>query len=345
MLQCVAVCHSVSQCVVLQCATIAHPTIAHVCCSVLQCVAVCCSVLCCSVSLLHIRQSHNWKICDYCTSVQHSVLQRAAVCCRVLQSVAVCCSLLQCVAVCCSVLQCAAMCCSMLQCVAVCCSVLQCAAVCRSVLQCVAVCCSVLQCVAVCCSVLQCVAVSYRTSDYRTIEQPKRSEATVCCDPLLPPWCARRCAKIVLCFGPLATCEQTCVHLHVSLTHLCVSHDSFICGTWIIHMCDKHLFMCVTWLIHMCDMTYSYHDDAGADEMGVSIRSRMRSHSRRGIDFLTAACWNVCDMTHSHVWHDAFTCVTWRFHMCDMTHSYVRHDWIIRVTWLLHMHDMTVLHE
>ena len=55
-------------------------------------------------------------------------------------------------------------CCSVLQCVAVCCSVLQCVAVstaykphgCLGMLQCVAVCCSVLQCVAVCCSVLQC---------------------------------------------------------------------------------------------------------------------------------------------------------------------------------------------
>jgi len=32
---------------------------------------------------------------------------------------------------------------------------------------------------------------------------------------------------------------------------------------------------------------------------------------------------SVCDMTHSHVWHDAFTCVTWLIHMCETTHSHV----------------------
>jgi len=28
---------------------------------------------------------------------------------------------------------------------------------------------------------------------------------------------------------------------------------------------------------------------------------------------------HMCDMTHSHVWHDSFTCVTWLIHMCSMT--------------------------
>jgi len=32
-------------------------------------------------------------------------------------------------------------------------------------------------------------------------------------------------------------------------------------------------------------------------------------------------CYAVlcCHVTYSHVWHDAFICVTWRIHMCDMT--------------------------
>ena len=35
---------------------------------------------------------------------------------------------------------------------------------------------------------------------------------------------------------------------------------------------------------------------------------------------------HVCDMTHTHVWHDSFISVTWLIHMCDMTHSSI-------VTW------------
>ena len=42
-----------------------------------------------------------------------------------------------------------------------------------------------------------------------------------------------------------------------------------------------------------------------------------------------AAMRRVCDMTHSHVWHDSLVgslrcnsvCVTWPIHMCDTTHS------------------------
>ena len=44
----------------------------------------------------------------------------------------------------------------------------------------------------------------------------------------------------------------------------------------------------------------------------------------------------MCDMTHSYVWHDSFICVTWPTHMCDMTHSYVWNDSLICMTrlWL-----------
>ena len=68
MLQCVAVCCSVSDVVARK-----EP----VCCSVLQCVVVCCSV-------------------SQMSSLARS--QYVAVCCRRLQCVAVCCSVLHCVA-------------------------------------------------------------------------------------------------------------------------------------------------------------------------------------------------------------------------------------------------------
>jgi len=56
----------------------------------------------------------------------------------------------------------------------------------------------------------------------------------------------------------------------------------------------------------------------------------------------------MCDMTHSHVWHDACICVTWPTHTCAMTHSYVGHDSFIGVPQLIHMCAMThayVWHE
>jgi len=52
-------------------------------------------------------------------------------------------------------------------------------------------------------------------------------------------------------------------------TRRCVWHDSFICGPWLMHMCDRtHSYVwhdsciCVTGLIHMYDMTHScvWHD-------------------------------------------------------------------------------------
>ena len=65
-------------------------------------------------------------------------------------------------------------------------------------------------------------------------------------------------------------------------------------------------FICVTWLFHMCDMTllYVWHDS------------------------FICVTWlfYMCDMTLSNVWHDSFICVTWLFRMCDMTPSYVWHD-------------------
>jgi len=50
---------------------------------------------------------------------------------------------------------------------------------------------------------------------------------------------------------------------------------------------------------------------------------------------------HICDMTHSHMWHDSFTCVTWLIHICDMTHSHMWHD---SSTGVFHMCDMTHSH-
>ena len=104
-------------------------------------------------------------------------------------------------------------------------------------------------------------------------------------------------------------CRENDDWFRLSFTYLfsiSVSHDSFICVTWLIHMCDithpyvwHDSFICVTWLIHMRDMT------------------------------------------HSYVWHDSFICVTWHILRCDMTHLHVRHDSFIYVIWHIHICDMT----
>jgi len=103
---------------------------------VLQCVAVCSSVVQCVVVILVCYRV--LRICGILNCRLLCVVPeifRATGICRVLQGVAVCCSVLQCVAVYCRALQCVAVCCSVLQYDAVCCSVLQGVAVCCSVLQ------------------------------------------------------------------------------------------------------------------------------------------------------------------------------------------------------------------
>ena len=141
-------------------------------------------------------------------------------------------------------------------------------------------------------------------------------------------------------------------------------HDSFICVTWLIHMCDMthsymwhDSFIYVTWLIHICNMT----------------QSDMLHDSFIYVTWLNHAWHNafICDMHHisficimsriwimARIWHiwmrhasiyscvcqDSFLdsimrnpilliCVACRIHVCAMTHSYVCHDSFICVTW------------
>ena len=120
-------------CGVLQCVAVCFSGRA-VSCSVLECVAVCCSVLqCVAVYIAHC------SVLLGCSRQENSYLQRVVVCqCVAVQYVAVRCSVLQCAAVYCSVyctLQCvawlqstreflSAACCS----VSVCCSAMCCSA-------------------------------------------------------------------------------------------------------------------------------------------------------------------------------------------------------------------------
>jgi len=80
---------------------------------VLQCVAVCCSVLQCVAVLFEANATHRNSMVQR-VAVCYSVLQCVAVCFSVFQCVAPCLRL-ECVGVCWSVLQCFTVCCSVLQ--------------------------------------------------------------------------------------------------------------------------------------------------------------------------------------------------------------------------------------
>ena len=89
--------------------------------------------------------------------------------------------------------------------------------------------------------------------------------------------------------------------------------------------------ICVTWLIRICVTNY------------VSLRA-CETHRH------AYSIWNMCDMTHSYLWHDS---LIWLTYMCNVTPSHVWHesfrcdkceicdlDSFIRATWLIHMWDM-----
>ena len=162
--------------------------------------------------------------------------------------------------------------CGVLQHAAVCCIV--CITVCCSLLQRAAVCCGVLQCVTVCCRLLQCVAVYYSVLQRQKLT-PKDSFHS----------CHSFRAHDRCGFG--AACHMW------DMTRLRVGHNSFTCGTW---------------LIHMCDMTHSYVD---------------KPHSQVGHDSFICGTWliHLCDMTHSYVRHDSF--------ICDMLHMKLCHAGVV----------------
>jgi len=118
------------------------------------------------------------------------------------------------------------------------------------------------------------------------------------------------------------------------MTHSYVWRDSFICVTWLIHVCDMthsyvwhDSFIYVTWLIHMCDMTHSYmsHDSF----ICVTWLNPMCDMLHPYGDMTHSYVWHassIYNMTHSYVWHASSS--------CNMTHSYVWHASSICVTCL-----------
>ena len=88
------------------------------------------------------------------------------------------------------------------------------------------------------------------------------------------------------------------------MTHSFVWHDSFICVTWLIHMCDMthsyvwhDSFICVTWLIHMCDMTHSY---VWHDSFTCYVPAWQNSLTSTSKDLCVLSYIRICDLLH--VW-------------------------------------------
>jgi len=97
---------------------------------------------------------------------------------------------------------------------------------------------------------------------------------------------------------------------------LFVRHDSWI---WPVYMCGMtqyvwrvprsvwhDSFICATWLIHVCDMPCVY-----VRRDSTCVTSVSKSCLRH--DSFIRATWliHTCDMTHSYVRHDLFISVTW----------------------------------
>jgi len=100
----------------------------------------------------------------------------------------------------------------------------------------------------------------------------------------------------------LRMCIYICIYIWYTCVHVCIYKyvhlDDFTCLVNLRSIVCNDSFICVTWLIHMCDMTHSYvcHD------------------SFMCVQWLI----HMCAMTHSYVCHDSFICVTWLIHMCDI---------------------------
>jgi len=123
--------------------------------------------------------------------------------------------------------------------------------------------------------------------------------------------------------------DANVVHRHLHL--LSMWHDSFICVTRLIHMCDMtHSYVWhdalvrVTWRIHMCDMTHVYlcHDSFICATWPIHLNANdvQMNESRRCIQMNEShRCTWILKTLHIHVNVNDL-------HICDTTHSYVRHD-------------------
>jgi len=188
-------------------------------------------------------------------------------------------------------------------------------------------------------------------------------------------------------------CEMThsfiCVSTHLHLWNGSFPYDFSSDVTWCIHMCVVTLIWMhqVTWCntMHSYVVNESYHTYK-------RFTTHIWMHHVTWLFYecisheppMNASCYNdthlnaSCNLMHSYVCRDSFTCVIWLIHVrdmtrmnlvpsqldhisakvlcvtclflmwrdsfpCSMTHPYVCHDSLICLTWLIHTRDMTHL--
>jgi len=134
-------------------------------------------------------------------------------------------------------------------------------------------------------------------------------------------FCVRVCMRVCVCVWVRARdSEGQCVYAYVCSSRMylesadCENKNGLEMGTHLTLLYQSLIrdsFMCVTWLIHLCDMTHSY------------VR----------YDSFVCVAWpiHLCVVTHLIVCHDSFICEPLLIHMYGMAHAYLERDFFMCV--------------
>ena len=122
-----------------------------------------------------------------------------------------------------------------------------------------------------------------------------------------------------------------------------------VCFKWCIHTCDHDWCIHVTWLeisifrrcSRMYDISYPYvcHKSFMCDAKHSDLIHARDMTPIQGYS-LQMNSWKDSWLLVPHslrVCHETFKCLTLRVQMCDMTHSNVWHDSFKCVAWLIHI--------